>query len=203
MAQTTQLSITTSAWTQVSGVTAGMLVNIEARFAFYTMYSNTTPALSEGYLIEDDKDTASSVCNFSDVALGTLWLRSKNINQTVLVTTGSDVGSASYAPYSIVSVTIASGQNTSGEIDTQGKQIVAIIFPAAFTGATVKLQSSLTSGGTFRDVNQVDSTSVYNISVAVDDHQPLDLWATYGLGYVKIVSASNEGSQRTLQVVLK
>lgn len=46
-----------------------MLVNIEARFAFYTMYSNTTPALSEGYLIEDDKDTASSVCNFSDVAL--------------------------------------------------------------------------------------------------------------------------------------
>jgi hypothetical protein len=86
MAQTTQLSITTSAWTQISGVTAGMLVNIEARFAFYAVYSNTTPAFSEGYLIEDDKDTASSICNFSDVSLGSLWVRSKNVNQTVFVT---------------------------------------------------------------------------------------------------------------------
>lgn len=203
MAQTTQLSITTSGWTQVPGVTAGMLVNIEARFAFYVMYSNATPAFTEGYLIEDDKDTTSSICNFSDVALGSLWVRSKNLNQTLFVTTGSDVASTSYKPYSTVSTTIAAGQTTSGEIDTQGKQIVAIIFPATFTGGTVKLQSSLTSGGTFRDVNQVDSTSVYNINVAVNDHQPLDLWTTYGLGYVKIVSASTEGSQRTLQVVLK
>lgn len=107
MAQTTQLSITTSAWTQVSGVTAGMLINIEARFAFYAVYSNTTPALSEGYLIEDDKDTASSICNFSDVSLGSLWVRSKNINQTVFVT------------YDTVSTTVIPAMSSAGHTSVQ------------------------------------------------------------------------------------
>lgn len=203
MAQTSQISITKSSWTQVTGVSAGMMFHLQGRFSFYLTYSDSTPTVDTGYLIEDNKDTISSIASFIGQSFGTLWVKSKDQDQVLTVTTGTDVGSDSYNAATVVSVTIAAGQATSGEINTQGKQIVAIIFPATFTGATVKLQSSLTSGGTFRDVNQVDSTSVYNISVAVNDHQPLDLWATYGLGYVKIVSASNEASQRTLQVVLK
>ena len=103
MAQTNQLSITTTGWTQVPGLSVGMLVFLEARFAFYVIYSNSTPALAEGYLIEDDKDTASSVCQFSDTVLGTLWVRSKNVNQTVFYTAETNA---------LGSVTISSGTVT-------------------------------------------------------------------------------------------
>lgn len=102
-----------------------------------------------------------------------------------------------------IPVTIASGQATSNIIDTKGRQISAIVFPSDFTGGSIKLQASLSSDGTYRDVNQVDSTNVYNITVALGDHQPLDLWATHSLRYVKIVSASSEAIERTLQVVVK
>ena len=131
MAQTTQLSITTSSWTQVSGVTSGMLINMEGRFAFYATYSSATPAFTDGYLIEDSKDTASSICNFSTISLGNLWIRSKNMNQTIFVT------------YEIISSSPGTGSGATGATGLTGATGVTgstgatgTIGPQGITGAT-------------------------------------------------------------------
>ena len=90
MAQTSQISITKSSWTQISGVSTGKIVKLEARYSFYIVYSDSSPsASSPTYLIEDNKDTTSSIAIYEGTALGTLWAKSKDQDQTLFYTTDS------------------------------------------------------------------------------------------------------------------
>lgn len=90
MAQTSQISITKSSWTQIPGVSTGKIVKLEARYSFYIVYSDSTPsASSPTYLIEDNKDTTSSIAIYEGTALGTLWAKSKDQDQTLFYTTDS------------------------------------------------------------------------------------------------------------------
>lgn len=95
MSTTQTLAITTGAWTQVTGLTSGTRVYLEGRFSFYVSYDDTAPTETTSYLVEDNKDTTSSICTFSDVVLGgKMWLRSKNLNQNILVTSGKPLFTA-------------------------------------------------------------------------------------------------------------
>lgn len=106
------------------------------------------------------------------------------------------------------SATIASGQTTSSEIScdlvTNGEyQLHALEFPAAMTGATITFTGSRTSGGTFVTIKEVGGSSNYTVTVTASSGVSVDprVFATWP--YIKLVSASAEGADRTIVVHLR
>lgn len=98
---------------------------------------------------------------------------------------------------------IASGSATSATVDTYGNTLVGIHFPSAFTGATVSFQASPFLTGPYRTVNQFDSASDYLVTVSANEYQPVDFNVFAGIRYLRIVSASTETLDRTLNLSLK
>lgn len=107
----------------------------------------------------------------------------------------------SYRVYSSPIATIANGQTTSGEVDTRGLHVIGIQFPAAFTGASISLQRATNSGGTFAAVRDINNAGAFTVPATAGAYVPLDPVVTLGLQYVKIVSASQEGDQRLVELV--
>jgi hypothetical protein len=98
-------------------------------------------------------------------------------------------------------VTISSGQTTSTALDCGGCNLVGIIFPAAFTGATVSFEGSVDGTNFYTMKNDTGSTLSLTAStssfVAI---VPSDFAAA---GHLKIVSASSEGADRTITLVYR
>jgi hypothetical protein len=96
--------------------------------------------------------------------------------------------------------TIASGQNTSDEIDLSGTDLCGIEFPAAMTGATMKIQMASASGGTFKTVQKDEvGGGDYTITVTASKYVPItNLAVVAGLRFIKLVSASNEAADRSI-----
>jgi hypothetical protein len=99
--------------------------------------------------------------------------------------------------------TIASGAAISSIIDTYAGTLMGIHFPSTFTGASVTFQASDTLNGTYRTVNQFDSSADYSVTVSPTEYQPVDFNVFAGVRYLKIISASNEAAARTLTVSLR
>jgi hypothetical protein len=106
------------------------------------------------------------------------------------------------------SVTIASGQTTSDavscELITNGEyQLHAIEFPAAMTGATITFQGSRSSAGTYVALREVGGGANYPVTYAASSGAPVDprVFATWP--FLKIVSSSAEGADRTLVLHLR
>lgn len=104
--------------------------------------------------------------------------------------------------------TITSGQTTSGEIScelvTNGSyQLHALEFPAAMTGATITFTASRSSGGTFVTLKEVGGSTNYSVTVTASSGVSVDprVFATWP--YVKLVSASAEGADRSIVVHLR
>lgn len=104
--------------------------------------------------------------------------------------------------------TISSGQTTSAEIScdlvSSGEyQLHALEFPAAMTGATITFTGSRTSGGTFVTLKEVGGASTYTVTVTASSGVSVDprVFATWP--YIKLVSASAEGADRTIVVHLR
>jgi hypothetical protein len=96
-------------------------------------------------------------------------------------------------------VSIANGATVSSAIDLQGRGLVQVIMPAAFTGSAITFQASpdnVTFQALYNTANTALSMTVtqgrtYMIS-------PSDL---VGVRYLKLVSGSAEGAARTITLV--
>jgi hypothetical protein len=96
-------------------------------------------------------------------------------------------------------VTIANGATSSGAVDLQGRGVVQIILPAAFTGASITFTAS-PNDGTYQALYNTSNTA---LSMTVTQGRtyilaPSDL---VGVRYLKLVSASAEGASRTIGIV--
>jgi hypothetical protein len=95
--------------------------------------------------------------------------------------------------------TILSGQTTSDAIDLQGRPLVGMILPAAFTGSTITFTISV-DNSTFTAVYNTANTQ---LSVTVTQGRaylfsPGDL---VGVRYLKLVSGSSEGADRSITLI--
>ena len=123
----------------------------------------------------------------------------KDSNDSLLATIFVYAGSL---PNEVVTDTIANGQTTSTIVDTKYKKIGAIIFPAAFTGATVSiLTSDDTTSATFMPL-EYDGSLV--TITATDGRQcaPQPVKVASTLRYIKYESASSEAALRVIKTVL-
>lgn len=94
-------------------------------------------------------------------------------------------------------VTIASGQTTSGEYDLLGNTLVGFHLPAAFTGTAITFTASKSSGGTFQAVKD-GAGSTYTLTVAQGQYIPVDPVKMLGVRFIKFVSGSTEGADRVI-----
>lgn len=106
------------------------------------------------------------------------------------------------------SVTIASGNTTSGAFDIKTTsphaRIIGFVMPSAFTGASISFQVSA-DDSTYQDLYDSDNNKV-SITVSASRTYGLkdDLAKVLGpWRFIKIVSASSEGATRTIVVVTK
>lgn len=96
-------------------------------------------------------------------------------------------------------VTIASSGTVSTAVDLGGHNLVGIQTPAALTGTTMTFQGSV-DGSTYNVLYDTDGTAL-SITVAVDSLiliVPSDFAA---VRYLKLVSGSSEGAERTITLV--
>lgn len=99
-----------------------------------------------------------------------------------------------------VTVTIASAAQTSSEADLGGLSLLAIRFPAAFTGTTVTFTGSTSSGGTFQTLYDNTGTLItYTVAQGKDTICNPAHFAAYE--YIKVVSGSSEGAARTVTLL--
>lgn len=96
-------------------------------------------------------------------------------------------------------VTISNGTTTSGVIDLQGRGVVAIVIPAAFTGTAITFSMSpnnVTFQTMYNSSNSALTTTVtQGRTYAVT---PTDL---IGARYLKIISNASEGGDRLVTVI--
>ena len=100
---------------------------------------------------------------------------------------------------------IPSGQTSSQEIDLSGNALCGFFMPASFTGASLKITTSTTSGGTFETV-QADElgSGDYLITVTASKYVPItNLAIIAGLRFIKLVSTSSEAADRVITLVVR
>ena len=98
---------------------------------------------------------------------------------------------------------IAGGQTTSAEIDLGGGDLCGLFLPAAFTGTTIKILAAPASGGTFVTV-QDGAGNDYALPVAAGKYAPVtNLAVVCGLRFVKLVSGSSEGADRSITLAVR
>jgi len=103
--------------------------------------------------------------------------------------------------YLYLTATIASSGTTSDEIDLSDSTLCGIIIPSAITGATMTVTASPTSGGTFSTVYKDGADLSFTIAASkYVVMQPADF---AGCKYIKLVSASSEGAERSITVVTR
>lgn len=95
-------------------------------------------------------------------------------------------------------VTIANNGTVSTAGDMNGAVLAAVIIPAEFTGSAITFQASV-DGETFYDV--VASGSAYSVSVTAGDYHAVEHANFLGANYIKVVSGSAEGAERTVTLV--
>jgi len=96
-------------------------------------------------------------------------------------------------------VTISNGTTTSNAVDLQGRGLLAIILPAAFTGSAITFQISVNNSTFFAVYNtansQLSMTVTQGRAYAFD---PSDLLCAR---YLKLVSGSSEGADRVITLI--
>jgi hypothetical protein len=98
--------------------------------------------------------------------------------------------------------TIANAATTSDEVALEnGASPLGLIFPAAFTGATVTLKSRWDSTVGAVTVQSITGGSDYTVTVAVGKYVPLDPRIVKGIRNLTIVSSGAEAAARSIGVV--
>ena len=109
----------------------------------------------------------------------------------------------------VATSTIANGQSLSGVIDLEGRTMVGIIMPAAWTAASLTFQACATQTGTYSDLYD-DSGIEVAVQAAAARAIAVDL-AALKLApwrYLRIRSGTsgtpvNQGAERILTLVVK
>ncbi len=96
---------------------------------------------------------------------------------------------------------IAAAGTTSAAVNIAPLTLVGITFPAAFTGTTVTFTVCDTADGTF--VPLYNSAGAVSFTIAQARHYALDPVNFRGIQFLKVVSGSAEGAERTLILRLK
>ena len=97
---------------------------------------------------------------------------------------------------------IASGGNTSDEIDLSGTTLCGIYMPSAFTGTGLTFLASTTTGGTFISVRDGAGSAIVK-TVAASQYIRLDPTDFIGIRFLKIVSNGTEAATRTLTLAAR
>jgi hypothetical protein len=98
-------------------------------------------------------------------------------------------------------VTIANGGTASTTIDLQGRGLVAVILPSAFTGSIITFQAS-PDNNTFQALYNTANTQL-SMSVTQGRTYLLSPSDLVGVRYLKLVSGSAEGAERTLTLMVR
>lgn len=94
-------------------------------------------------------------------------------------------------------VTIASGQTLSPEIDLYGVSLLGLYIPASFEGTTIKIKACPNSGGTFLP-HYVGGTE-YSLTVGASRHVAIDnLHTIAGLRFIKLESNNAVAADRVI-----
>lgn len=101
-----------------------------------------------------------------------------------------------------VVATIPAAGATSNAIKLNGFSLVGILLPSTFTGATITFTVSVDGTNFFVLKSLLTGTSL-SYTVTQGTYAAIDPVPFYGVHYLKIVSASTEGSARTLTLALK
>ena len=102
----------------------------------------------------------------------------------------------------IKTLTIASAATESDVLICDNRTPAAIFMTAAFTGTTITIKACDTEGGTYNDVYDTAGSQLsYTVAASqVLSITPADL---FGLPFIKLVSGSAEGAERSIKVALK
>lgn len=99
-------------------------------------------------------------------------------------------------------LTIASGQTTSDAIDLGSMGLVGFLMPSAFTGTSITFTGAFSDSDTYTALYNADNNA-FSITVAVDRYYMLNPADFIGTRFVKFVSGSSEGAERTLKVITR
>lgn len=77
-------------------------------------------------------------------------------------------------------------------------QLVGITFPATMTSSALTITAASTLGGTYTTLTEVGGASSYSVTVTASRRVPLDPRVFVCAPFIKIVTGSNEGADRTL-----
>lgn len=110
-------------------------------------------------------------------------------------------------PYnSTNSVTVSSGQTTSGGITLGGQMVVGLLIPSTWDGGNITVQGSDTLNGTYVDVydssGNICTATVGGASRIVGLSGSL-LQAVSNLPFIKIKTANAVGANRTIVILAK
>ncbi len=114
---------------------------------------------------------------------------------------GNYTGFAGQAITGLAAVIAASGTKTPA-IELKGFGLAQIALPATFTGTTLTFETCDTLAGTYNPLYGKDGNLV-SMTVAQGRTYTIDPANFMGVGFLKIVSGSTEGSARTLTVSLR
>ncbi|MGL4558966.1 MAG: hypothetical protein ACRCV5_15810 [Afipia sp.] len=99
-----------------------------------------------------------------------------------------------------VAVTLPAG-TTTGAIDLGNDTLVGIRFPTTFTGTTVTFTASESLEGTY--VGLYNASGAVSYTIAQARFYVLNPADFRGVRFLKVVSGSSEGADRTLYLTLK
>jgi len=107
--------------------------------------------------------------------------------------------------FDVKEVTIDISENTtqSSSVNTDGMLLCGIVFPTAFTGATVTFDFSI-DGTNFYDVVETDGTAV-SYTATDGDVVRVDPsgWAFASSGFIRLTSASAEAADRNIKLIFR
>ncbi|MGB1389984.1 MAG: hypothetical protein ACPG61_13970 [Paracoccaceae bacterium] len=103
-------------------------------------------------------------------------------------------------------ITIASGESLSAAINLNGRVIVGIIMPAAWTTAAITMQACDSLGGTYVDVYATGGAEL-SITTAASRYVAVDPVNQYGINFAKIRSGTtgtpvNQGAERSIVLMI-
>jgi hypothetical protein len=110
---------------------------------------------------------------------------------------GRSVGASVYNK----AAAIASGQTASAAIDLRDFMLAGITMPAAFTGTALTFQVATPSGGSYTTLED-ENGDAYTLTVEASKYYPVNVIHFVGGRFLKIVSGSAEGADRTLTLHL-
>jgi hypothetical protein len=98
---------------------------------------------------------------------------------------------------------IANNGTTSTWVDLRGRQLVAIVFPAAITSATVQFKGRYLSAGNGNTITEKKSATDYSSPIAAGKWVPLDVDVFCGVSQVQLVVDLNEAAERSITLITR